>query len=236
MTQGGKGSLTVSSSGGPVVPNTSQQHVLEWIGSAEQQSHCTTVSKTGLGCWIQTGWEVGSSSSCGGSINTTTPTLYLEVYDDSSSPCLLTTFPGAPTASYDARYVSDVNGLHRYHAYYQDPSSSTIQDLGWGDFKDLNTTEAAKAEVYAPDGSVCPVVAQTISGYWNLDGYGTSPTTFASTMSLYQNGAWHDWTTATAQTAYWPYSGITPAPPYQIQGTSDFTTTFTQWKTGGPNG
>lgn len=230
-TQGGKGNI--STEGQPVVVDDTQQHALEWMESFEYPTHCTSTNQTTEpSCWVLVGWEVGHSNSCGGTIQKSSPTVVVEIYDDSSNPCLLQPFGAAPTnASYDARFYGSVNGLHRYQVFFEVPGSNNIQDLAYADFKDQLTAEISESEADSgPDGLTCPVVGQTINGYWNYLGKAANQNTFASGMSLY-TGSWQDWTSSVAPTVYFANA------PYQLQPVSNFSQgNFTEWESGGPNG
>jgi len=189
-TQGAKGNI--STEGNPFI-YSQHEHVLEWITAEERSSDCTTSMQTGAGCWVQVGWEVGYSTSCGGTIDTGgNRWVEVEIYDDSSAPCFLSTFGTAPTnASYDARYYTHLpNGLYRYQVYFEVPGSGNIQNLAYGDLKDQYTAELAAGEAHPyPEvpGALpyCPVLGQTPSGNWNFHGEPASQPTFASNMQLY---------------------------------------------------
>lgn len=195
----------------------------------------------------QIDWEVGYSHTPGGcppqQINVTSPTVEVELYDDSSAPCLLTTFGAAPSnASYDGRYYAYSSGFYQYNVYFEVPGSNNIQWLAYADFNTENTAEVGSGEAHEDDNSnsgYCPVLGQTPSGYWNQVGQQASKPTFASEMQLYKNGSWVDWTTAVAPTYgyIWPPNPVPSSDtnPYQIQAVSNWGAgNFTQWKTGGP--
>ena len=229
-TEGGKGNL--STGGQPFNFDNSTQHVIEWITAQEETQHCTNGIR-GAGCWVQVGWQVGhSEAACGGQfVNASSPEVYVEIYDDSSSPCFMSTFGSAPSnASYDARlYTTLSNGLHRYEVYFEVPGSGNIQVLAYGDFHDPNTAEIASGEAFVgTDGASCPVLGQTIADDWNYDGAPASQGTFASYMNLYQNGSWHTWTTSVAPT----FKHVDP--PYQLNPISNFVDDFSEWESGGP--
>lgn len=231
-TEGGKANLT--DGGNPSTNDNVAQHVLVALSSLEYDPDCTADKngKTYPGCWIQTGWITGQDATCMGSTSTGTAIdLYVEIFDDSSSPCLEGTF-GTPTsdASYDARYYSLVGSLHRYQAYYQPNNSSTIQVLAYGDFKDLKTAEIAGGEVRAPTDITaphCPVLGQNTLGKWNVVGK-TPSNSFASQVQLY-TGSWVNWTTSVAN----PTTTSVNA-PYVLQEITNFDSgDFSQWENGG---
>jgi hypothetical protein len=181
----------------------SVQHVLVALGSLEQTNpnHCKAIAKGYPGCWIQVGWITGQDATCTGSGTTGTAIdVFVEIFDDSGSPCLEGNFGAATSdASYDARYYSLVGSLHRYQAYYQPNNSSTIQVLAYGDFTDQKTAELAWGEVRAPTDVTaphCPVLGQNTIGNWNFVG-NTASNSFASEVQLY-TGSWADWTTSVA--------------------------------------
>lgn len=234
QTQGAKGNL--STGGNPYTFDNSTQHVLEWITAEENPNDCTTATQTGTGgCWVQVGWEIGHSSSCGGTIQTNSAAVEVEIYDDSSSPCLLSTFGSAPSnASYDSRFYTTLsNGLHRYQVYFEVPGSNNIQDLAYGDFHDQHTAELAAGEAFSngPTSNgyrYCPVLGQIDVGDWNLDGQPASQSTFASYMNLY-TGSWQNWTSSVATTTVYQNS------PYKLQPISNFSGgNYTEWESGGP--
>jgi hypothetical protein len=177
-------------------------------------------------------------AACGGySINASSPQVEVEIYDDSASPCFMSTFGSAPSnASYDARlYTTLGNGLHRYDVYYEVPGSGNIQVLAYGDFHDSYTSEVAAGEAFDggpnSDGSnpYCPVLGQTNIGDWNYDGAPASQGTFASNMNLYNNGSWYTWTSGVAPTT--PYVNA----PYQLNPISNFGAgNYSEWESGGP--
>jgi hypothetical protein len=236
-TQGGKANLT--DGGNPSTNDSIAQHVLVALGSLEKKADCLNDTNNPPphnlpGCWIQTGWVNGQSATCSGSTTTGTAIwLYVEIFDDSGSPCLEGHF-GTPTsdASYDARYYSLVNGLHRYQAYYQPNNSSTIQVLAYGDFNDLKTAEIAGGEVRAPTdikgAPHCPVLGQNHLGNWNVVGK-TPSNSFASQVQLYTGSSWVNWTTSAAN----PTSTSVQA-PYVLQEITNFNSgDFSQWENGG---
>lgn len=252
-TQGAKGNI--STGGNPYVFDANAgQHVLQWITARENTADCTSEPRTGAnGCWVQVGWEVGLSKTPSPgctptqTIEPSSPTVEVELYDDSSAPCLLTTFGAAPSnASYDGRYYAYSGGYYQYNVYFEVPGSNNIQWLAYADFNTEDTAEIASAEAHEDNYSssgYCPVVGQTPSGYWNQIGQQASQQTFASHMQLYQNGSWVDWTTAVAPTYgyIWPPNGHdymgrgASTNPYQIQAVSNWGAgNFTQWETGGP--
>jgi hypothetical protein len=230
-TEGGKANLT--DGGNPSTNDNVAQHVLVALSSLENLAHCTVDLNKYPGCWIQVGWITGQDATCTGSTSTGAAIdLYVEIFDDSSSPCLEGTF-GTPTsdASYDARYYSLVGSLHRYQAYYQPNNSSTIQVLAYGDFKDLKTAEIAGGEVRAPTdikgAPHCPVLGQNTLGKWNVVGK-TPSNSFASQVQLY-TGSWVNWTTSVAN----PTTTSVNA-PYVLQEITNFDSgDFSQWENGG---
>lgn len=230
-TQGGKANLTTW--GNPSTNDPSVQHVLVALGSLEQTNpnHCKAIAKGYPGCWIQVGWITGQDATCTGSGTTGTAIdVFVEIFDDSGSPCLEGNFGAATSdASYDARYYSLVGSLHRYQAYYQPNNSSTIQVLAYGDFTDQKTAELAWGEVRAPTDVTaphCPVLGQNTIGNWNFVG-NTASNSFASEVQLY-TGSWADWTTSVANP-----TTTTVNAPYILQPTSNFTTDFSRWMNGG---
>lgn len=233
-TQGGKANLTTW--GNPSTNDNAVQHVLVALGSKEQNSpqHCKAIAKGYDGCWIQTGWITGTWGSCNPFPNNTqtitTIDVYVEIFDDSSAPCLEGDF-GITTsdASYDARYYSLVGSLHRYEAYYQPNNSSTIQVLAYGDYTDQTTAEIVGGEVLAPTyitSPHCPVLGQNTIGNWNFVGYSGS-NSFASQVQLY-TGSWANWTTSVA-----PHTTPYVNAPYTYLAITNFTTDFSRWMNGG---
>lgn len=192
------------------------------------------------------------SSFCagGGSVTSrSAPAVYVEMYDDSTSPCLTGSWGTAPSiASYDERYTTHLSdGHYRYDVYYEVPGSGNIQNLAWGEYKDLHTIEAAAAEA-EPDGGLspeyCPVVGQATKNLWNVDGEPASQSTFASYMNLY-TGSWQNWTTSVAPTQgfLWPPDGPDAngagksTNPHVLQQISNFGSgNYTEWESTGPLG
>lgn len=179
-------------------------------------------------------------------MDTSSPTVEVEIYDDSSAPCFFSTFGVAPSnASYDGRYYARSGNFYQYNAYFEVPGSNNIQFLAYADFNTLKTHETVAGEVredQTPD-NYCPVLGKTASGNWNQIGQPASQSTFASDMQLDVNGSWVDWTTTYAPTQgfTWPPNGHdykgsgSSGDPYQIQAVSNWGAgNFTQWKTGGP--
>lgn len=259
QTQGGKTNL---STGGNPYTYTNVDHVAAYIQSLEQGNvNSTTGCQTGgqtqaYGCWVQVGWTDGYGTTAPGCSNQTTVQtnstvdVFVEIYDDSSAPCLLGTFGAAPSnASYDARFYTTLsNGLHRYQVYFEVPGSGNIQNLAYADFRDLTTAETVTGEAKdqlipgagTPD---CPVLAQTIVGDWDVAGQPASQATFASYMNLY-TGSWQNWTTSVAphtQGYIWPLNGAdkngvgSSSNPYQYQAISNWSAgDYTEWEFGGP--
>lgn len=250
--EGAKGNL--STGGAPYVSDGNppyDEHVTQWIAAQENPKSCTTANGA-PSCWVQVGWEVGyakEANGCSpqGSIDPTTPSVEVEIYDDSSAPCFLSTFGAAPAnASYDARYYTTSGGFYQYNVYFEVPGSNNIQFLAYADFHTLYTNEQASGEAHedvTTNGNSCPVLGQTTKNEWNQIGQPASQSTFASNMQLYYNGSWVNWTTAYAPTlAYiWPPNGLDSLKngkstnPYQIKAISNFGAgNYTQWETGGP--
>lgn len=254
-TQGGKGNI--STGGNPNLE--SGYHVLSWLTAMENSADCPNslkqISPT-PGCWIQVGWEIGTSQNvkfaCNPqqTINASSAEVEVEIYDDSSAPCLLGTFGAAPSnASYDARYYTQAGAFYQYNAYFEVPGSNNIQVLAFADFNSENTAEVATSEMRDDPNSLtgtCPVLGHQALGEWNQFGQQASQPTFASQMQLYQNGAWIDWTSTSPHSTFgyaWPPNGPdingngNSSNPYLIQGISNWGAgNFTQWETGGPTG
>lgn len=252
VTEGGKGNLTTG--GKPSVFGT-VDHAGEWLMSQEKESSCSFRNSSQPGCWVEVGWEIGySESACGTNYGTvtsrSTPAVYVEMYDDSSSPCLTGSWGNAPAnASYDARYTEKLSdGRYRYDVYFEVPGSGNIQNLAWGEYNVPQTLEVAAAEV-ADDPNVtpnyCPVLGQATNNLWNVDGEPSSLSTFASYMNLYYNGGWQNWTTLIAPThaMLWPpdgpdtYGAGSSTNPYTYGQISNMLAgNYTEWETTGPVG
>ena len=234
-TEGGKGNL--STGGAPYTWDNAHQHVSSYISADEYPGSPANCAFPG--CWIQIGWQVGySNSTCSDTIDPSSPQVYVEIYDNSTSNCFLSTFGAAPPdASYDGRYYAKSGTFYQYNAYFEVPGSNNIQWLAYADFTTLKTAEIASGEVYAPlnqDGSTpdCPVLGQITNNEWDYDGQPSSQPTFASSMNLY-TGSWQNWTISAAQTATQQTDNYSE--PYEIQPVSDFNAgNYTEWEMGGP--
>jgi hypothetical protein len=256
ITEGGK---TTLSDGGLPSTYTTSDHAAAYIQSLEI-ANCTNFdpSRSLPGCWVQVGWTIGYGETYPTCLNfnnyhKTIQTngavhVYVEIYDDTQSPCFLGDFGQAPTnASYDARYyTTDPGPTYRYEVYYQAPGGG-IQNLAYGVFKSQTTAETVTGEALIKKVGAnypnCTVLGQSFNNWWNVAGQATSPSTFASSMSLYKAGSWQLWTSSVASTrAYiWPPNGQDvnlhgdSSNPYLYQPISNFAGgNFTQWKFGGP--
>jgi len=169
--------------------------------------------------------------------------VYVEIYDDSSSPCLLITPTEVPAsggnASYDARYYStEANGLNVYEVYYEVPGSNNIQNLAYAELKAYSTAEIAAGEAsydtdVAGSNDTCPTLGLANQNLWNHMGQ-TVPNTFAGPLNLYQGGQWKNWTTSVAQT-YGGYSLPSGGNPYLINQVSNWSAgDYIQFEFGGP--
>lgn len=254
-TQGGKTNL---SSAGLPISYTNMDHIAGWISSYEEPDHGCTDQAKAMACWVQVGWALGFGQeppgcSPPGTVDTNgTVDVFVEIYDDSTTPCFLTLVQAAPAnggnASYDARYYTTLpNGQSRYEVYYEVPGSGNIQNLAYGDLNSFNTVEMVSGEVQdtkvAPSNPSCPVMGQTLVGDWNVVGQTASQTTFAGPMNLYQGGVWKNWTSAVVQTSgyIWPPNGRdhtghgASSNPYQFQWLSNASGgDYTEWEFGGP--
>lgn len=242
-TLGGEGNI--SANGGSQVWSASD-HALAWLSSYEDPNHCTF----SVGCWVQVGWQLGhhgTPNNCGGTTNSSTIQVEVEIFDDSSAPCFNQTFGAPPSnASYDARYDSTLpNGLHRYQVYYEAPGSGNIQNLAYADFKSQTTAEVAAIEAQpwtVTSGVVpnCPIVSKIPSGQYVVFGQPARYPSFADYMSLY-TGSWQHWTTAIQPTRgyIWPEDiggPNNPSNPYLITPVSNWSAgDYTGWKAGGPH-
>jgi hypothetical protein len=228
---------------------STSDHALAWISSQEDSNHCEDEVGAG-GCWVQVGWQLGhhgTPNNCGGTTNTSTIQVEVEIFDNSSAPCFNSLFGAPPSnASYDERYYSTLpNGLYRYQVYYEAPGSGNIQNLAYGDFNCKTMAEIAAVEAQpwtVTQGVIpnCPIVSQIPNGRYIKFGQPAQQSTFADYMSLY-TGSWHYWTTAVAPTQgyLWPpdQGGLhDPSNPYQIMAISNWGAgDYKQWKTGGPD-
>lgn len=113
-TEGAKASLT--DWGNPSTNDNIAQHVLVHLSSVEQDAHCNAKITYGyLGCWIQTGWITGQIGKCPSGAGTTGNAIdvYVEIFDDTTAPCLEGTF-GTPTSSSLTMGRSGLPGMRRY--------------------------------------------------------------------------------------------------------------------------
>jgi hypothetical protein len=217
-TLGAKANLTTD--GNPYESDPVNQHALV---------HLTALEQTGPnvhGKWVQVGWDDGEFGTCSSEISLTSPQIYVEIYDDTSAPCLAQTYGAAPeNASYDARYYGQVSWTcgnptcYEYRVFYQAPGSSTIQYLAYGDFTQQYTAEIAGGEVLGdkfPNQSpapTCPWLSQPGYPYSQI-GYPQS-STFASIVQLWNGSGWYDWTSGTQ-------TGTVIEAPYQLNVQSSY--------------
>lgn len=251
-TEGGKGNISI---GGSPKVWSNMDHAVAWMMSLEQDSDCINEKNGNTpGCWVQVGWQLGHAGSynnCGGTTNTSSVQVEVEIYDDSTSPCMNALFGAAPSnASYDARFYTTLgNGLHRYQVYFEVPGSGNIQNLAYADFTDLLTAEIASGEaqpwVTGSGNPNCPILGQTPYGLWNVFGQPATQSTFADYMNLY-TGSWQRWTTSVQPTEgyIWPPNGkdskgqgsSQTSNPYQISGITNWGAgDYGEWETGGPH-
>ena len=238
FAEGVKGNI--SDTGNPYVYDTSNQNVNEWIAAFENTSDhgcafggtCCVNFVAGGQCSIQVGWQIGASpgptnlaGNCQYISTGETPSVYVEIFDDSASPCTrLAFFPMPPSgnAGFDTRFYStEPNGLHVYQVFYQNAPNTSYQDLAYGEYVDQHTAIIGAAEVYSPiDGERCPVLGNISQGQWNY--HGLPANLFAENMQLW-TGYWQPWTPGLVTTV------TSTIKPYQLQTVSS----YTEWMSGG---